>query len=97
LKADIEIDAASIKPDIYQQLEKLQPTGMGNPSALLVSRGVEVDGMKLMGKEGTHISFSIRGCKINRAVAFNQAQWYEVWQQERLSLISLIPLMLTDI
>ncbi len=83
LKADLELDVASIKPDIYQKLEQLQPTGMGNPSALLVSRGVEVDGMKLMGKEGTHINFSIRGCKINRAVAFNQAQWYEIWQQER--------------
>lgn len=83
LKADIDLDIASIKPIIYSQLDQLQPTGMGNPSALLISRGVEIDGMKLMGKEGTHISFSIRGCKINRAVAFNQAQWYEVWQQER--------------
>lgn len=83
LKADIDLDIASIKPNIYSQLDLLQPTGMGNPSALLISRGVEIDGMKLMGKEGTHISFSIRGCKINRAVAFNQAQWYEVWQQEK--------------
>lgn len=83
LKADLELDVASIKPNIYQELEKLQPTGMGNPSVLFISRGVEVDGMKLMGKEGTHIGFTIRGCKINRAVAFNQAQWFEVWQQER--------------
>jgi len=83
LRADIDLDIGSLKPSIYSQLEQLQPTGMGNPAALLISRGVEIDGMKLMGKEGTHISFSVRGCKINRAVAFNQAQWYEVWQQER--------------
>lgn len=83
LRADIDLDIGSLKPSIYSQLEQLQPTGMGNPAALMISRGVEIDGMKLMGKEGTHISFSVRGCKINRAVAFNQAQWYEVWQQER--------------
>lgn len=83
LRADIDLDIGSLKPSIFSQLEQLQPTGMGNPAALLISRGVEIDGMKLMGKEGTHISFSVRGCKINRAVAFNQAQWYEVWQQER--------------
>jgi single-stranded-DNA-specific exonuclease len=83
LKADIDLDIGSVKPSIYSQLEQLQPTGMGNPAALLISRGVEIDGMKIMGKESTHISFSVRGSKINRAVAFNQAQWYEVWQQER--------------
>ncbi len=83
LRADIDLEIGSVKPSIYSQLEQLQPTGMGNPAALLISRGVEIDGMKIMGKEGTHISFSVRGCKINRAVAFNQSQWYEVWLQER--------------
>ena len=56
---------------------------MGNPAPVFISRGVEIDGMRLMGKEGTHISFYIRGSKINRAVAFNQAEWFEVWQEEK--------------
>lgn len=83
LKADIDIKINELNPSIFSQLEELQPTGMGNPSVLLISRGIEIDGMKLMGKDGNHISFSIRGCKINRAVAFNQAQWFQIWQEEK--------------
>ena len=83
LKADIDIEIDQLNPQYYKLLEQLQPTGMGNPSALFVSHAVEIDSMKLMGKESTHINFSIRGCPINRAVAFNQAQWFEIWRREK--------------
>jgi len=36
-----------------------------------------------MGKEGAHISFDIRNSAINRAVAFNQARWYDIWREEK--------------
>lgn len=83
IKADLEIDINRLRPEFYVELEKLQPTGMSNPTPVFVSRAVTVDGMRLMGKEGTHISFYIRNSAINRAVAFNQARWYEIWREEK--------------
>lgn len=83
IRADMEIEINKLKPGYYSELEKLQPTGMGNPAPVFVSRGVEVDGMRLMGKEDNHISFYLRNSAINRAVAFNQAKWYEVWREEK--------------
>lgn len=83
IRADLEIEIGKINPGYYSELEKLQPTGMGNPMPVFVSRGVEVDGMRIMGKEGTHISFYIRNSLINRAVAFNQAHWYEKFVEEK--------------
>ncbi len=83
IKYEMELDIKGFDPKHFAMLEQLQPTGMGNPAPVFISRGVEIDGMRLMGKEGTHISFYIRGSKINRAVAFNQAEWFEVWQEEK--------------
>lgn len=83
IKADVEIDIKDLLPGYYKKLEQLQPTGMGNPSVTFISRMVEIDNMKIMGKEATHLNFSIRGCLINRAVAFNQAHWYEPWRKEK--------------
>jgi single-stranded-DNA-specific exonuclease len=83
IRADLEIDIGKLNPGYYSELEKLQPTGMGNPTPVFVSRGVEVDGMRMMGKEGTHISFYVRNSLISRAVAFNQARWYDKWAEER--------------
>jgi GH25 family lysozyme M1 (1,4-beta-N-acetylmuramidase) len=39
--------------------------------------------MRLMGKDGNHISFNIRNSPISRAVAFNQAQWFDRWKEEK--------------
>ncbi len=83
VKADLEIDISRLRPDDYQLLEKLQPTGMGNPAPLFISRGVKVEGVQMMGKDKTHISFQVPDSKIKRAVAFNQARWLEKWREER--------------
>jgi single-stranded-DNA-specific exonuclease len=81
LKIDLEIPANEISPSIFPQIERLQPTGMGNPSALFITRNVQLSEMSLMGKEGTHIRFKIDHCNIPQAVAFNQAKWFNVWKE----------------
>lgn len=83
VRADLEIEINKVKPVFYAELEKLQPTGMGNPTPVFISRAVEVDGMRLMGKDGNHIGFNIRNSPISRAVAFNQAHWMETWLDEK--------------
>lgn len=83
LKADLEIDISHIKKGYYEMLDQLQPTGMGNPAPVFISRGVKVDRMQVIGKEGAHISFYVQGAEINRAIAFNQAHWYQTWYESR--------------
>jgi single-stranded-DNA-specific exonuclease len=83
VRADLEIEINRIKPSFFSELERFQPTGMGNPTPVFVSRGVELEGMRIMGKEGGHLQFFIRGCAINRGVAFNQAHWHEIWLEDK--------------
>ena len=83
LKADAELSLAELNPMVYQQLEQLQPTGMGNPSAQFIARGVRFLEMRVMGKESNHLRGTLDGSLINQAVAFNQAQWYEVWKESK--------------
>jgi len=81
IKVDCEVPVEEITPGIYKDLEKLQPTGMCNPSALFIARGIRFSEMRVMGRDGTHLRGSISGCLINQAVAFNQSDWFEVWKQ----------------
>ena len=83
LKADAELSLDELTPTVYQQLEQLQPTGMGNPSAQFIVRGVRFLDMRVIGKEGTHLKGTIDGSLINQAVAFNQAHWYELWRETK--------------
>lgn len=85
LKADLEVPIEQVTPHIFKELERLQPTGMANPSAYFVARNVRFADLKIMGKEGTHLRAVIQGCPIQQAVAFNQSQWYDVWRRERPS------------
>ena len=83
VKIDCEVPVAEITPGIYKDLDSLQPTGMSNPSASFIARGVKFSDMKMMGKELTHLRCVIEGSPINQAVAFNQAQWYNVWKDSK--------------
>ncbi|MCX6055759.1 MAG: single-stranded-DNA-specific exonuclease RecJ [Chloroflexi bacterium] len=85
IKVDLEMDIKEIHPAIYHELEKLQPTGMGNSAASFVIRGAKILRMELMGKERpqTHLRIWIDGCPINPAVAFHQAQWFQTWRESK--------------
>ncbi len=82
LRADLEISIEEVRPEMYAELANLQPIGMNNPGAVFIARGVSLDRVQLMGKDKTHLSFAPRNCAIARAVAFNQADWYELWRKE---------------
>ena len=83
LKIDIELLLEEVTPRIYPELEKLQPTGMGNPAVLLALKNVDLADMQQIGKEKTHLRFKIPGSQVEQAIAFNQSQWYEIWLSQR--------------
>jgi single-stranded-DNA-specific exonuclease len=83
INTDVEIEINKLLPGFYSELEKLQPTGMSNPVPVFVSRGVEVNALQVIGKEKNHLRFNIPKCPIGKAIAFNQAFWYDKWVEEK--------------
>lgn len=83
LKIDIELMLEEVTPRIFPELEKLQPTGMGNPAALMALKNIDLADMQLIGKERTHLRFRVPRSQVDQAIAFNQSQWYQTWLLRR--------------
>lgn len=76
LMADAEIPLDDLKPEVLTYLDKLQPTGYGNPKALFISRDVRVNKFRTVGKDQAHLKLVLSGEKITYdAIAFNQGNW----------------------
>ncbi len=83
LKIDIELSLEEMTPRIYPELEKLQPTGMGNPSVILALRNVDISEVAIIGKEKNHLRFTVPHALVYQSIAFNQAHWYSEWVTKR--------------
>jgi single-stranded-DNA-specific exonuclease len=55
LQADAEVDLIEIRPEFLRTLTALQPTGMGNRSALFLTRKALVRVQRTVGKETSHL------------------------------------------
>ncbi len=74
--AETEIPLSDLKPDLLKYLNWLQPTGMGNPTPIFMSRGLKVIRQKAIGADGSHLKFSVTDGKITYdAIAFRQSHW----------------------
>jgi len=74
--AEAEIPLSELKPDILKYLELLQPTGMGNPAPIFMSRGLKVTRQKAIGADGAHLKLTVTDGKITYdAIAFRQGYW----------------------
>jgi single-stranded-DNA-specific exonuclease len=77
LHADFEIQLSDLVPEILEQLELLQPTGYGNPQAIIVSRELKVNDHRLVGRDGTHLKLAVSdGWVTYDAIAFGQGHWH---------------------
>lgn len=57
---DAEISLEDVSWDLYRDIEKLAPYGVGNPKPLFLVRGAHVDAVKSFGKEGNHTEIIFR-------------------------------------
>jgi single-stranded-DNA-specific exonuclease len=74
--AEAEIPLSDLKPDLLKYLGWLQPTGMGNPAPIFMSRGLKVTRQKAIGADGSHLKLSVTDGKITYdAIAFRQGYW----------------------
>jgi single-stranded-DNA-specific exonuclease len=76
LKADVEIPIERVREISINTLERLQPTGMGNPDAVFISRNVSIKNARAIGAEKKHLKFACQaGNYLLDAVAWKQADW----------------------
>jgi single-stranded-DNA-specific exonuclease len=77
LPADMELPLSALKPDILPDLNRLQPTGYGNPQPAFVSRELKVLRSRPVGKDNSHLKLSVTDGRITYdAIAFRQGHWH---------------------
>lgn len=87
LKADLEIPLRYLKPEVLTFIDALEPTGLGNPGALFVSRDVKVQRYRTVGRDGSHLRLTVSDSGVTYdAIAFRQGRWAEA-MPERVDLL----------
>jgi len=78
LTADVEVKLVDLKPDLIPMMELLQPTGIGNPQAVFVSRNLQVRSSRAIGRENAHLKLTVNDGIISYdAIAFRQGHLAE--------------------
>ena len=70
LNVDAIVDPAQISLEVAQEFNKFEPYGIGNPRPVLAYKNFRGSSARTMGKDGTHLSFTIDAEKNIRAVAW---------------------------
>lgn len=76
---DLQIPLAEINMKLIEDLEKLQPMGMGNKTPAFLIRNIEIGGIRFIGERKNHVKFTlisadttVSGVGFNMADQFNQ-------------------------
>lgn len=76
LAIDAEIKLADVDWALQAHLARLEPTGYANATPVFMSRGVQVLGHRVMGKDNSHLRLDLSDGQMGyTAVAFGQAEW----------------------
>jgi len=59
LEAEMEITLNELHPSLLKHLRELEPTGMGNPEPLFISRNVEIRQIRLVGRSNDHLKLRL--------------------------------------
>jgi single-stranded-DNA-specific exonuclease len=74
LQIDTQIKLADITSELYQQIIKLEPFGVGNFEPTFITRRVQLQSVKKIGTQQQHLKLTLKDQNINfSAIAFNQA------------------------
>jgi single-stranded-DNA-specific exonuclease len=93
LLVDAEVQLRDVTESLVADLALLEPTGFGNPPPLLQVEGSVVD-MRCVGKQGTHLKFTLRGaddCERD-AIAFGFAEQAGALQgYQESAMVAFVP------
>lgn len=78
-KIDLKISLSDINFDLFQQLQQLEPFGLGNPQPLFQTNGLIINDLRLVGKESQHLKLKVGNDKTNilDGIGFNLGSWAE--------------------
>ena len=78
LRADALVLLSDLKPELINELEHLQPTGIQNPPASFLSLNAKVTRSKTVGKNNDHLRITVTDGHITYdAIAFQQGRWQD--------------------
>ena len=78
LRPDAICSLSDLKPEILPFLERLQPTGLGNPEPIFLARGMKLKGAWQVGAEKLHLKLKLTDGRITYdAIAFRFGDWYD--------------------
>lgn len=60
IKIDCEIPADVVGQELYDEIQKLSPFGVGNPEPVFMSKGLVIQDMRIVGHEGKHVKFRFK-------------------------------------
>jgi single-stranded-DNA-specific exonuclease len=76
LRADMEVSLYELQRDVLDCIDEVEPTGLGNPGVLFVSRDLKVSRYKTVGKEANHLKLTVsEDGLLFDAIAFRQGHW----------------------
>lgn len=61
LNIDTKINLFEIDWDLWEQLEKFEPTGFGNKAPVFLAENIKVDSLRLVGKQANHLKIRLSG------------------------------------
>jgi len=83
IEIDAEISLDDVDWALHETLTQLEPTGMGNPTPVFLSKNVEVMGHRAVGQGGDHLQLQVSSVNGGHAhhllpgIAFRQGAWAE--------------------
>jgi single-stranded-DNA-specific exonuclease len=60
IEVTAEVRAEEVTLEAVQEMEILEPFGMGNPSPVFLTRKMRVEEKRVIGRDGTHVSLVLR-------------------------------------
>ncbi|WP_039944356.1 single-stranded-DNA-specific exonuclease RecJ [Thermicanus aegyptius] len=59
-RIDLEVKLSDLTIPFAEELERLAPFGVGNPEPLFLLRGVEIESIRRVGREGDHLKWRLK-------------------------------------
>ncbi|MDW8325611.1 MAG: single-stranded-DNA-specific exonuclease RecJ [Anaerolineales bacterium] len=78
LRIDAETPLSEVTGELARALQDFEPCGYGNPTPVLVTRGLKVTSARPVGAENQHLKLTLTDGRLTcDAIAFQQGYWYD--------------------
>jgi single-stranded-DNA-specific exonuclease len=74
LKIDAEVHFNQLNQELFDKIRRFEPTGLGNPAPLLMTKGVNILHARPVGRDGDHLKLKLE----ESGIAFSAIAFYKV-------------------